>query len=376
MPYKRNIFWHMEAIHRCLPSFEADARMNFHNLTLYVGARNRYHFMQPQFIVWINGHPAYSPTIGPGTRGGFIGWLPYFNKRWPAGSGKLAFKDLCLAQDIPTPRMWRSAAEADRPYVVKPFNASFGMGLRGPFHPGASSPTALFGGEQAYAEEFVAGRIAKIWFWDAKPACLEIAEMPTVTGNGVDTFAQLVARSTVPGTPPIDADYLRAIARFQSSDLDAVPPPGTTLMAEIRYGSGLAQPSMENANLLQRHAHDVLGQQLLRYGPLFWNSIPAEFRQNTLYTVDAIIDAQNQFWFLEMNCNPSSHPDVYPLMFEGLFGAPGIPVPEAPNSASNSDQFRQNLMTFRPQQGIPDYSRQLPPPGSPPQYRRGPVSGA
>jgi hypothetical protein len=53
-----------------------------------------------------------------------------------------------------------------------------------------------------------------------------------------------------------------------------------------------------------------------------WRSIPEPLRPASLYTVDAIADAEERIWLLEMNCNPAVHPDAYPVMFEGLFGAP------------------------------------------------------
>lgn len=352
MFYYRNVFWHIEMIHRILPFFEADARMNFGDLTLYVGARNRYYFMQPQFAVWHDGELSYSPGITSGSRSGFVGWLPYFNKQWPTGVSKKTFKDLCAAQRIPTPRMWNAPSKADAPYLIKGFVSSFANGLRGPMLPGAKNADAAFDPETAYAEEFVAGQIVKIWCWDDKPAAMEIADMPTITGNGSDTFRQLVSRKA---TAPIPASDIQSIAEYQQRTIDTVLKDGETLLADFRYGGALAPLTHDNSNVLKQHLAGSIGDQLHQYCPLFWMSIPEPFRRNTLYTLDAILDPAGKLWFLEMNCNPSSHPDLYPAMFEGLFGKPSGIIPDQPGPSLASNGGRP-VMGLRMHPGIPRFN--------------------
>jgi len=64
----------------------------------------------------------------------------------------------------------------------------------------------------------------------------------------------------------------------------------------------------------------ALAPQLAEIGAILWRGIPEEIRPATLFTVDGVVDDEQQIWLLEMNCNPVLHPDAYPLMFETLFG--------------------------------------------------------
>lgn len=44
-------------------------------------------------------------------------------------------------------------------------------------------------------------------------------------------------------------------------------------------------------------------------------------RGTTLFTLDAMVDAQDHVWLLEMNSNPMVHPDAYPVMMTRLYEA-------------------------------------------------------
>src|SRR5262249_13121512 len=77
-----------------------------------------------------------------------------------------------------------------------------------------------------------------------------------------------------------------------------------------------------------------------------WKAIPEDVRQSIAYTVDFVADRNERVWLLEMNCNPTIHPDIYADILEDLLGsakntdasqgAPSrIPIPEgAPLPAS------------------------------------------
>jgi hypothetical protein len=51
---------------------------------------------------------------------------------------------------------------------------------------------------------------------------------------------------------------------------------------------------------------------------VFWRGIPEGVRQNTLFTVDGILDRTGVARFVEINSNPAVHPDAYLPMLEGL----------------------------------------------------------
>jgi len=318
---------HVRVITESLPAYDGEASMNFLNHVLYIGARGRYVLMQPQFVIQTVDGWSYSPQMTPHTRG-FIGWLPYFNKRWPTGSGKAAFKRLCLDNAIPTPRAWAAAQQAESDFILKAEKGSFARGISGPYRREQARTQDIRVPEGSYCEEFIRGRIAKIWYWDGIPACLELHEMPRITGNGVDTVEALLKRavtSNVGGFPP-SRESLRIIAQFQGFDLESVLPAGQSMLADFRYGSAFIPRYIESTNVMKEHVHGPLGEQLSRYGAMFWNSIPEETRPQTAFSVDAILDNDGKFWFLEMNCNPALHPEIYGPMLTGLFGQP-MPTP-------------------------------------------------
>lgn len=320
MHYQTSLLFHCRALQSLLPRFRAQATLSFRNFSVELRGRGRYFHLAPQFTYREQGRLSYFPRMRDDTLG-FVGWLPYFNKRWPAGSEKLAFKELCAANGLRTPPYSTQSADALGGVLIKHRFSSFGNGMRGPFAKADQGGAQCRLGESEYYEEFVPGRIAKAWYWDERPVCLEIFDMPTLTGDGAHTFFELVAAQVqFPGEPPGRA-HLEALARYQGVSADDPLPAGAKLIADFRYGSPLFQLRVShNANVLAQHEKGEIGRQLAAAGPVFWQSIPENARQATLYTVDAIIDGEDRVWFLEMNCNPMVHPDAYFSMLEGLFG--------------------------------------------------------
>lgn len=158
--------FHLYAIASCLPRFGASARVNVADAALEVRARNRYFSLYPQFVSFENGEFRYAPH-NHALVTGFAGWRPYFNKRWPAGFGKFAFKDFCNAHGLRTPRYDRSKPQDMPAFVIKTDRSSFGRGMRGPFRAGSPRAPALRD-EGSYYEQFISGRILKASYWDAR----------------------------------------------------------------------------------------------------------------------------------------------------------------------------------------------------------------
>src|SRR6267143_1579599 len=102
MTYKTNLLVHMKSINACLPRFGAEATVNVRTFQLEIRARNRYYHFIPQYAYIQEGKLHYSPQIREDTDA-FIGWLPYFNKRWPLATDKLSFKSYCREKSLPTP---------------------------------------------------------------------------------------------------------------------------------------------------------------------------------------------------------------------------------------------------------------------------------
>jgi hypothetical protein len=357
VPYQTSLMCHSSAMLDCMRRFGATADLRMPSYMLRVRGRNRYYDLFPQFLERKDGRLRYTKEMPPGGDGvGFVGWLPYPGKRWPASSDKFAFKELCAAHRLRTPRISLGTPEGFERYIVKSRTSSFAQGIRGPFRKQDAGAAGTLAGENEYCEEFIPGRTAKAWYWDDKLAALEVLAMPTVTGDGVKSYGTLMAAMPRP--------MIEALARFQSVEVDAMLPAGRTLMADFRHGSPFFSLTMQNKNVLAEHGANEIGRQFAAVGATFWSAVPEEQRPLTVYTVDAIVDDQDRVWFLEMNCNPAVHPDVYPVMFERLFGPaeakqPAQPVAPPPESPPLWGVVPSNI--WPPGGVVTGSARQMPP---------------
>jgi hypothetical protein len=317
--FKTAALRHFRAVQQCLQAYRGEATVNLADFVLQVRARNRYYTLYPRFIGSSEGRLRYTAQIDDASHG-FTGWLPYFNKRWPTGSGKFAFKEFCRDSGLRTPEMWRSPSSAMRDFLVKHDSASFGQAMRGPFGAYDARDAAQAIDARGYYEAFIRGRVVKATYWDGRLACVEIKEMPAVKGDGKSSLRALVKPRLHPATPEDEWQTIAALAAYQGFELDAVPAEGQSVLIDFRYGSYAYPVTVHNTNALKEIAGSALHAQLVECGPLLWRSIPEAQRPATLFTLDAVADEHDQLWLLEMNCNPVCHPDVYPLVFETLFG--------------------------------------------------------
>jgi hypothetical protein len=91
---------------------------------------------------------------------------------------------------------------------------------------------------------------------------------------------------------------------------------------DLRYNSTLHMLGFAAEPGLTSMAGTAALEQLHKAGPIFWRGIEESMRARTLFTLTAIVDAQGDAWFVDMDCNPIVHPDAYPIMLSGLFGTP------------------------------------------------------
>jgi hypothetical protein len=335
MAYDMNLFSHLRAVSECLTKFDARARIDFETLNLLIRGRGRQVELLPQFMCRRDGGLAYTPRLAPDVRG-FVGWRPYFNRVWPSATDKVIFKDFCANNGLRTPHRAVHAADVHSGVLVKRSRSSFGRGMSGPFTADAVKELNYVPREGEYFEQFVHGDIAKIWYWNDQPASLEIIPMPAVVGDGRSTLRDLIAniKSLFAFAEPNQAELSEALARYQGLTLDSVPQEGQRVLVDFRYQSTLHPTVFKKVNMLKEYEGTRVLEQLADAGREFWNEIPEQFRPNIVYTIDAIVDAQQDVWFLEMNCNPLVHPDVYPMMIESLLVATTpqfLPQPEPRN---------------------------------------------
>jgi hypothetical protein len=318
MAYALSFLSHVNSISTCLPLFGGRAEIDFETAHVEIRARGRRVQLQPQFVVVKNGSMAFTPKLVSDAVS-FCGWRAYFNRVWPAAVEKLTFKEFCTANRLRAPSYWINPQDVSKPAVLKRSRSSFSQGISSPSMPEtirASNPVLTHG---EYFDEFIPGTIAKIWYWNEAPVCLEMASMPSVVGDGANTLRLLISRSKV-AYVKLDWARVEAIAAFQGLSLDSIVPSGRQVLVDFRYISPLHAAHIVNQNVFPRYVDTPLVAQLRQDGRVFWRAIPEAVRQNTLYTVDAIVDSSQRAWYLEMNCNPIVHPDTYFAMFESFFG--------------------------------------------------------
>ena len=316
MSYNMNYLSHLRAVQACLPALKIRANMDFARNSIELLARGKYVVMHPQYAALNGVNLAYTDSLSSAATH-FIGWRNYINKRWRLSTDKLMFKRYCEGHGLRTPSMVRNLSDTTTGAILKRADSSFGEGIDGPLLPG-SEFRELARGE--YFETFVRGDICKMWFWDEQPVAMEVKPMVTVTGNGRATLRDLV-NEIKSSFLPVHWDEVAKAAAFDGfSGLDDVVPDEQKVLVDFRYLSALHASRLDNLNVKPRYDGTKAMAQFEAAGKLFWKGIPPAMRQHTLYSVDAIIDANEDVWFLEMNSNPIVQPDAYPFMLEGLFG--------------------------------------------------------
>lgn len=313
--YKRSLLHHFQSLQPALLELGAEAFLDPCSFVLRVrlGAATR--TLYPQFMIVVKGVRQYTPRLSPEAMR-FAGWCPYALRRWPLSTEKLLFKRYAVEHSLLTPDYSTDPDARMDDVVVKTSVSSFGFGIRGPLGSSTQHPLAPKAGE--YFERFTRGRIAKIWYWNDQPVCMELVRMPSVEGNGAATVRQLIRREW-PKMPLERMKRLEPILAWQDSRLDAIVPKRQVKILEFRYGAALIQRRLARDIDLTRRMVPAFEKQLRDAGQKLWRAIPEAVRADTVFSVDAIVDRHNQIWLLEMNSNPFIHPYAYAPMLRSLF---------------------------------------------------------
>jgi len=104
-----------------------------------------------------------------------------------------------------------------------------------------------------------------------------------------------------------------------NSLLDDRPEAGSNYTIDFLYGRRYGSPLNRDTKQLDK-CSGLLRQQLEEAGQKFWNAIPEEIRNGTLYSVDGVITEDDQILWLEMNSNPMFPVSGYSTMLDWLFG--------------------------------------------------------
>ncbi|RKP52532.1 hypothetical protein [Trinickia fusca] len=282
----------------------------------------------PRFIMEMDTGFAYTNHFGDDDTL-FCGWLPYDVKRWPLASDKLAFKQYCEQAGLPVPAYsLQGMQQPDTDFIVKGRQGSFGRGIRGPFRSGSAQAQAVVLSPGQFFEQFVQGECAKIWCWNGCPVAMERLKAPFVVGDGVRSLRELLessGRGSFDVPQPADkADH--DVLAWQGLDVDSVPALGQRVVLDFRYASPFDRTITRDRDVLSAQSVSMRARLHQMAGSLA-QGIPPATREHTIFTVDAIVDEDDQLWLLEMNSHPMVHPASYVPMLDSLFGVDLLSLP-------------------------------------------------
>ena len=331
MAYINAFVAHLRAVSEWGARSGAAINLDMINFEMEVKCRNRYCTFHPQFVTTVQGRLANTREMTPET-GGFAGWLPYRALTFELSQDKLRFKQLMDASGMRTPAKWNVADPSVRPdkdYILKRSMGSFGYELSGPY------PSHSFAAEQKppageqrgtlFAEQFVRGRAVKLWCWGALPFFAHVQQFATVKGDGESSLQQLLEqRFDKVGTPFAayrEQHVTRDCLAFQGLSLTDVPPAGSAPFIDYRYGrEHQGRASLESDNQLPAMSERVK-RDMTRAANLMAGELLSRFPAPVLYSMDAVLDDNEDLWWLEVNSNPTLPPEGYAPMFSDLFGA-------------------------------------------------------
>ena len=291
---------------------------------LSLGLGQREVELYPRFAGEIDGRFAYFEYFA-GDRA-FVGWLPYQMRRWRLAGDKLTFKSAALSRGLRVPTAWREGPPRADDFIVKPVRGSFGRDMRGPFGP--KHPYEGETADAAFFEQFIKGRSAKAWVWNSTLVALEILEPPVIFGDGVRTLREIAQTRRGSFDLTLSLDSSDDILRWQGVTADSVVEPGREIMLDYRYATPFDRNVVIDRDVLA-NTDPRIRRQFEIAGRVLHEQIDQAAREDTMFTVDAVIDAQARVWFLEMNCHPMIHPAVYRPMLDSLFGT-ALPQPQVP----------------------------------------------
>lgn len=257
---------------------------------------------------------------------GFGGWLPYrpYTARW--STDKLLFKQDAAAAGLLTPRRWAPQEQPDADFILKRSEGSFGYDISGPYR--ANEPVSDAGvpnprgrGE-VYAEQFVEGRMLKIWYWGRQPFFVHTQDYPLVEGDGHTAVAELVSRKIsqdVGAAALVDMAIVEQCLHFQGLAMADIPVAGRTFWIDFRYGRTFQDRRRpQDGNALDQIAASC-GEQLAAMGAFVEGALLEVSPVSLMTSVDAVLDASNRLWWLEMNTNSVLPHHGYEFIFAYLF---------------------------------------------------------
>jgi len=309
----------------------AEAILSVQNFSALVRRDEKNIVLYPQFGTNVNGVKQYSPVFNDDAQF-FCGWLPYQLKRWDLASDKLLFKDFAIKHGLKVPAYSLTPNPQIDSFIIKRRASSFGAQIKGPFAGNHAVTVSEDNGE--YIEQFISGKILKIWYWNDMPTCMEVDQMPYIMGDGVSSIRTLLERrlrsqkkinvsSTDLNAVTYDFQNVESVLAFYGVSLDTILDYGVEQRVEFRYATDFMLPNYRRTIDLEQNMPVDLRETLINVGAVLWSGIPNGIKKDCVYTVDAILDKDRSIWLLEMNSNPFVHPYIYRQVISSLFPGSG-----------------------------------------------------
>lgn len=314
-----NLNAHLTAVRRWAKSVGGSVSLDVDTYRASVVVDGRTVVLNPKFSFRAHHGLAYSNTLNDDTVGGFVGWLPYLVKRWPISTDKIIFKRYCEANGLRVTPSWRPPEpHAASHFIVKRRNGSFGQNIFGPYRLDQSESIGpMEPGD--YCEGFVLGRTCKIWYWNGEPVALEALELPYLIGDGRRSLNALASERRASFDKAHTLETCTQMLAWQGWHADDVVPEGERVYLDFKFVTPFDVAVWGDRDCLAKQL-ESLRDKLSQVGSVLWSGIPLDVKHNSVFTVDAILDSDNELWLLEMNSNPMVHPSAYGPMLSAVFG--------------------------------------------------------
>ena len=304
---------HLRGIRRWADAQGVHMHLSPQSMSLTLTRGSQVQRLVPRFVVQRGGRLSYIRTFED--EGSFVGWHTTDPESWPLAQDKLAFKRQASAMGLRVPAAWNDSHALAENFVLKSRTGSFGEEVQGPYKISSFDFTPPLE-KDGYYEQFISGRSAKAWCWNGQVIALELIEPPYLLGDGLRSL-QMLASPRGNLERAIALEKSLSMLAWQDMTTESVPSVGQRVLLDFKYASPFDALSFENKNVWSVQTEKVM-HQFARSASLLHSCLPAPLQRRGLFTLDAVLDAQECAWFLEMNSHPMIHPDVYAPMLSTL----------------------------------------------------------
>lgn len=317
-------FDHLRAVRAWAAQHDAKLEMDVRTMQLEIRCANVYFNFFPIFAATINDKLVHIGDLAESAIA-FGGWRPYKPYATRFSTEKLLFKRHLAEAGVRTPQMWPLGEQPTQGYIRKKSRGSFGYDIHGPFLATVPSPPAEPGshGAGTFHEQFVAGKIVKIWYWGHTPFFAETQDYAVVIGDGVSTAGALAdakINQDIGANVLADRAILASCMAYQGFSLMDVLPAGQELWIDFRYGRTFEKRKggAKTANALAELIASS-GEQIAQMGTLMRGALREVAPVPLAYSVDAVLDDQGQLWWLELNSHPMFPHAGYDVMLCDIY---------------------------------------------------------